>query len=486
MGCKVELRVLFVVYRDSENPSAVGGDLFLWELARGLSRIGHNVTLVCSSFVGSKPRETKDGVEIIRIQGSLSLPLKILGTYMKRLKGKFDVVVEEAIGGQRLPFFCRLYIKEPLVAVWHQRHQKIFREQYPFFVAAPLCILESILALIYRRCIILTPSQGAKEKLVPLGFEEKNIEVVYDGADEIFSNVKANKNRERLIVCLGKMRRYKRFDHALFAFALVRKRLKGPCKLVIAGKVSEIDRGYLDWLQTLAKKLEIEEAVEFKVNISEFEKLDLLKKARVLIQPSPVEGFSIVVLEANRCGTPVVVSDGIPRDVVLNGYNGFVYPFGNVEALAAGISMLMDNDLVWRKMSRNAHEWSKRFTWERSVIRLEEIFEDIQFQKENEKHKRSSRALSANKFLHSRAQEKYRYSDFWIERASAKCNLLRRVQLRISSKRDKPSLRIVFRLGKQDEQLSVFARNRNLIKDTIKKHLFFRVFSFDFDGTHFL
>ena len=370
------MRVLFLVYRDFENPSAVGGDYFLWELAKGLSRLGHSVTFACSSFFGSRYREIKDGVEVIRIQGSLSLPFKIFTTYTRKLKGKFDVVVEETIGGQRLPFSCILYVKEPLVAVWHQRHEKIFREQYPFFLAVPLCFLELLLVALYRSCIIITPSLGAKEKLVPLGFKEKNIEVVYDGVNKIFNNVTSVK-RERLVICLGKMRKYKRIDQALFAFALLKKRLKKPCKLVIAGKVSETDRNYVDYLQKLARRLDIEENIEFKTNISDSEKLDFLKKAKVLIQPSPVEGFSIAVLEANRCGTPVVVSDGVPRDVVVDAYNGYVYPFGDVEALASGIATLINNEQVWSKMSSNAFEWSTRFNWEQSVSKFEALLKKI-------------------------------------------------------------------------------------------------------------
>jgi hypothetical protein len=41
--------------------------------------------------------------------------------------------------------------------------------------------------------------------------------------------------------------------------------------------------------------------------------------------------------------------------------------------------------------------------------------------------------------------------------------------LRVSFKREKPSPRIVFRLGKQDQQLRDFVRNRHLIKKIIKK-----------------
>ena len=58
--------------------------------------------------------------------GYLALPLKILQTYLKEFKGKCDIIIEEAIGGQRFPYFAGLYIKEPLIAVWHQKHEKIF------------------------------------------------------------------------------------------------------------------------------------------------------------------------------------------------------------------------------------------------------------------------------------------------------------------------------------------------------------------------
>ena len=86
-----------------------------------------------------------------------------------------------------------------------------------------------------------------------------------------------------------------------------------------------------------------------------------------------MEGFSIVVAEANRCGTPVVVSDGVPFDVVRDGFNGLVYNFGDIDAFAAGTSRLLSNKDEWNRMSRNAYEWSKQFTWKSSAIKLEEI-----------------------------------------------------------------------------------------------------------------
>jgi glycosyltransferase involved in cell wall biosynthesis len=370
------LHILFLVYRDVENPSAAGGDIDLWELARGLAKLGHRVTLLCSSFEKSKPEETKNGVKIIRISGSCTLPIKFLKEYMKQ-RANLDVVVEEAIGGQRLPFFGVLYIRAPLSVVWHQRNAKIFREQYPFFIAIPLSFFEIFLASLYRNRVIITPSKGARKRLAYLGFKETNVKVVYDGVGQAFREARPNMKRQDIVVCLGKLRRYKRIDHALIALQRMRDQLKKPCRLVIAGKISEIDRGYLGWLQRLVDRLGIAKNVEFRINISENEKRELLEKAKVLVQPSPIEGFSIVVAEANSCGTPVVVSDGVPNDVVHDHFNGLVYPFGNIEALAACMVKLLNNEAVWTKISTNAYEWAKQFTWEKSISKFEEILREI-------------------------------------------------------------------------------------------------------------
>jgi len=345
----------------------VGGDFYLWELARGLSKLGNQVTIVCSSLPSNKPREEVDGVEFIRKQGGWTLPFKILSTYLKELKGKYDVAVEEAIGGQRLPYLGSTYVKEPLVAVWHQKHDRIFHEQYPIPISAILSFLERFLARLYRNRTILTPSKGAKETLTQLGFKRENIKVVYDGVSENFRNANPNRKRENLIVCLGKLRRYKRTDHAILAFERIVHRTTKPCRLIIAGKVSEIDKGYIDHLHNLCEQLKVANLVEIRINISENDKLRLLEKAKILVQPSPVEGFSIVVAEANRCGTPVVVSDGVPYDVVVNGHNGLVYPYGHIEELATKILKLIADDPLWNRISKNAYKWSQQFDWENSA-----------------------------------------------------------------------------------------------------------------------
>jgi len=64
------------------------------------------------------------------------------------------------------------------------------------------------------------------------------------------------------------------------------------------------------------------EGVEYRYSIPEKEKLELLCRAKALVLPSSYEAFSYVTLEAMACGTPVVVSDAIPEEVVVSGFNG--------------------------------------------------------------------------------------------------------------------------------------------------------------------
>ncbi len=370
------MRILFIAFRDCANPSAVGGDIYLWELARGLSKLGNHVTFVCSRFTGSKSEEKVDGIEVLRVKGLWSLPFRIGRLYLRRLKNTFDVVIEEAIGGQRFPFFASVYVKEPLIAIWHQKNTRVFREQYPLPLAAVLSLLEYFHARIYRNRVIITPSKDSRQKVATLGFSESKVRVVYDGVGSVFENLTMREERLPLIICLGKLRKYKHADHAILALPQILEETRNNCMLIIAGKISEIDGSYPDELRRLSQNLHVETNVDFRLNISETEKLELLRRASVLVQPSPIEGFSIVVIEANRCGTPVVASDGVPSDVVRDGVNGIVYPYGDVEKLSKGVSTLLTNAKLWRQMSANSLAWSQKFSWTNATVELQNVLAD--------------------------------------------------------------------------------------------------------------
>jgi glycosyltransferase involved in cell wall biosynthesis len=94
------------------------------------------------------------------------------------------------------------------------------------------------------------------------------------------------------------------------------------------------------------------------------------------VQPSILEGFGLVVIEANARGTPAVAYD-VPglRTSIRNGETGLLVENGNVSALAdAIIRMIKDTELRLR-LTENALTYSKQFSWDNAAKVVSQIIE---------------------------------------------------------------------------------------------------------------
>ncbi|MCC5940283.1 MAG: glycosyltransferase family 4 protein [Balneolaceae bacterium] len=80
-----------------------------------------------------------------------------------------------------------------------------------------------------------------------------------------------------------------------------------------------------------------------------------------------MEGFGIVLLEANRAGVPAVASDleGI-KDVIKQGVNGYRLPHGDATAFAEKIDYIIENNLDTLSESSKEYVMST-FTWDAVV-----------------------------------------------------------------------------------------------------------------------
>jgi glycosyltransferase involved in cell wall biosynthesis len=97
------------------------------------------------------------------------------------------------------------------------------------------------------------------------------------------------------------------------------------------------------------------------------ERIDLLAAADLVILPSRLDCFGIVLLEAWAAGKPVIGCwSGAMPDLVEDGVNGFLVSWGDVPALADRIERLLGNRCLTVDMAGRgrAHVWSER-TWDR-------------------------------------------------------------------------------------------------------------------------
>jgi glycosyltransferase involved in cell wall biosynthesis len=92
--------------------------------------------------------------------------------------------------------------------------------------------------------------------------------------------------------------------------------------------------------------------------------------ADLFVLPSAYETWGLVVNEAQQFALPVVVSDrvGCRHDLVVEGETGFVFPFGDVKALAARLRQLLGNrDLRESMGTAGRHRVLARYTVEAAV-----------------------------------------------------------------------------------------------------------------------
>ena len=88
---------------------------------------------------------------------------------------------------------------------------------------------------------------------------------------------------------------------------------------------------------------------------------DILAHSRAFILPSKHEGLPYSVLEAFASGLPVVVSNAVPSDMVLDGFNGFRVGDFDPNLFAQKLAILFTNDILWTKISKNALKTSRSY-----------------------------------------------------------------------------------------------------------------------------
>ncbi len=102
---------------------------------------------------------------------------------------------------------------------------------------------------------------------------------------------------------------------------------------------------------------------------------ELYSKVKLLLIPSSYEGFGYPVLEALASGTPVVGSDAIPSELLIDEYNGFRIKGFEVRRYAEAVLKLLRDDYLWLYFQRNAIETARKYDVKTVALRYIELYE---------------------------------------------------------------------------------------------------------------
>ncbi|CUT02767.1 Glycosyl transferases group 1 [Candidatus Kryptobacter tengchongensis] len=112
----------------------------------------------------------------------------------------------------------------------------------------------------------------------------------------------------------------------------------------------------------------------------EADSIDYLNITDVLVLPSISEGQPFVVLEAMASGVPVVATSvgGVPELISESGIEcGFLFEVGDYIKLAENVVKVLNDEILWRKLSENGVKKAKRFTVERFIKHYEQIYSNF-------------------------------------------------------------------------------------------------------------
>lgn len=180
---------------------------------------------------------------------------------------------------------------------------------------------------------------------IPLGIDEASYDAQEDNG--IFSRIGVG-DSEPYMLFVGVLRYYKGL-HVLLEAA---KYLQG--KLVIAGSGPEQHA-----LQAQVARLGLQNVI-FAGQVSEAEKMALLKACRALVLPSHLrsEAYGMVLVEASMFSKPMVSCEiGTGTSFInLNDETGFVVPPEEPEALAQAMNCLLNDDETAARFGRAARK----------------------------------------------------------------------------------------------------------------------------------
>lgn len=169
--------------------------------------------------------------------------------------------------------------------------------------------------------------------------------------------------------CIAGFRQEKGHRLLISAFA----RQDPASYLVLAGEGHERPA-----IEAMVREQGIRDRVLFLGMVADVRPLIVASDATVLASTA-VETFSIAMLESMALGVPLIASriGGLPEAIIQN-KTGLLFPIGDVEALASGMSSMVDSTSEVRRMGRAAEELIRTvYTLEKMIDGNERVLQEV-------------------------------------------------------------------------------------------------------------
>lgn len=205
-------------------------------------------------------------------------------------------------------------------------------------------------------------SEAFAKLYINMGFTTQQMPYIHHG---ITIAPPEQNNRFRLakkqLITVGRLEEIKGLEYLLRAMVSVIKEYPEVKLLLLGEGILKKD------LQRLARELHVDDNIEFLGFISK--PYSYIEASDVSVQPSLMESFGLVYIEAFALGTPLVAFETESgKEIIDHNENGLLAQLKNADDLADKILFMLQNSLEAKKMAAKAYEkYLRRFTTETMI-----------------------------------------------------------------------------------------------------------------------
>lgn len=242
----------------------------------------------------------------------------------------------------------------PSLVLWH------YRKYFPKFA--------------HKAQRIITVSEFSKKDICECyGIDPEKIDVVYNGANEIFVPLSAEEQRQirmrytegkPYFMFVGSLHPRKNLARLFRAYNLFRQRNQSDIKLVIVGE----KRWWTEDIRQAYESMDCKQEVVFLGHLSAEELHKVTAAAYASVYVSYFEGFGIPIVEAFRCQVPVITSNVTSMPEVAAGAALLVDPFD--EADIAGAMLKIQDEKLRSELIVKGWERKNYFSWDQAAEQL--------------------------------------------------------------------------------------------------------------------
>jgi glycosyltransferase involved in cell wall biosynthesis len=404
------LRIALLSYRG--NPFCGGQGVYVRQLSRELAGLGHRVDVLAGQpypmlddgvgliripsldlyrepdpFRVPRPGEYRDWIDVLEVATMMTAGFPEPMTFSLRAlrelsarRDRYDVVHDNQSLGYGLLGLARLGL--PLVTTVHHPVQIDRRLELAAAVGSRRLSLRRWYGFtrMQRRVAkhlrhVITVSESSRAEITEqLRIPAERIRVVGVGADVGVFHPDPSVPRvpDRIVTTASADVPLKGLLPLVEAVAKVRT--ERPAELVVVGSAR---RG--GPVAEAISRYDLHDAVRFTGRLTEAELATELRRAALVVVPSLFEGFSLPLVEAMACGTPVVATTGgaLPEVAGRHGETALLVPPGDPQALADAIVLMLADDALRARLGAAGRERVlRRFTWRAAAERTVECYRD--------------------------------------------------------------------------------------------------------------